>query len=184
MSFPSAVAPASMRHIRRLAMAVRLLCLIAALALLVMPLAFWSSPRWVAQMVQKDFGFGLVQLDANARLAGLAATALPVCMSLWALWSIWCLFGCYARGDLLSMRPARHLRRLSIAMVSLAAALPLGQTLTALALTLGNPPGQRQLWVGLSSQHYLSLLFGLVLLAISTVLVEAARVADENASFV
>ena len=69
-------------------------------------------------------------------------------------------------------------------MVSLAAALPLGQTLTVLALTLGNPPGQRQLWVGLTSQHYLSLLFGLVLLAVSTVLVEAARVADENAEFV
>ncbi len=184
MPFQATVAPASQRHIQRLALVVRLLCLASALALLVMPAAFWSSPRWVAEMVQKDFGFALVQLDARARWGGLAATALPVGVSLWGLWSIWCLFGCYARGDLLSMRPARYLRRLSIAMVTLAAAMPLSQTLTVLALTLGNPPGQRQLWVGLSSQHYLSLLFGLVLLAVSTTLVEAARVADENASFV
>lgn len=184
MPIPPAILPASRRHIQGLARVVRLLCLAAALGLLLMPAMFWSSPRWVAQMVQKEFGFALVQLDAGARWGGLAASALPVGVGLWGLWAIWCLFGCYARGDLLSMRPARHLRRLSITMVSLAAVLPLSQTLTVLALTLGNPPGQRQLWVGLSSQHYLSLLFGLVLLAVSTVLVEAARVADENAEFV
>ena len=66
----------------------------------------------------------------------------------------------------------------------LAAAQPLGRTLSVLALTWGNPVGQRQLWFGLSSDHYLALLFGLVLLALAQVLTEAARVAHENAEFV
>jgi hypothetical protein len=69
-------------------------------------------------------------------------------------------------------------------VISYAPAVTAGQTLTALALTWANPPGQRMLWLGLSSQHYVALLIGLVLLAVSTVLLEAARVADENAEFV
>ena len=184
MPFPPSFSPARQRQIERLSLLVRLLCLITALLLLILPPLLWNQPAWVLKMAQKDFGVGLVQLDAGARWGGLAATLLPVGIGLWALGSIWCLFGCYARGDLLSLRPALHLRRLSLALITLAAALPFAQTLTVLALTLGNPPGQRTLSFMLSSQHYLSLLFGLVLLAVSTVLVEAARVADENAEFV
>ena len=184
MPFPASFAPARQRQIKRLSLLVRLLCLLAALTLLILPPWLWSQPTWVLKMAQKDFGVSLVQLDAGARFYGLAASLLPVGVGLWALASIWRLFGCYARGDLLSLRPALHLRRLSLALITLAAALPIAQTLSVLALTLGNPPGQRTLSFLLSSQHYLSLLFGLVLLAVSTVLVEAARVADENAEFV
>ena len=184
MPFTSTVDPARQRHIRRLSLLVRLLCLLAGVTLLVLVPALWSQPDWVAGMVKREFGFKLVQLDAAARWGGMAATSLPTAVSLWALWSIWRLFGCYAQGDLLSIRPAMHLRRLSLAVISFGPAITAGQTLTALALTWANPPGQRMLWFGLSTQHYLALLFGLLLLAVSTVLVEAARVADENAEFV
>ena len=175
---------ANLVHIERLARLVRVLCVLGGIAVLLLPLALWSQPACVAEMVKKEWGGMAVQLGWAARLGGLAATALPTGVGAWSLWEIWRLFGCYARGDLLSLRPARHLRRLGVALVSLAVALPLSQTLIVLALTLGNPSGQRTLWLGVSSAHYLSLLFGLVLLAVSTVLAEAARVADENAEFV
>jgi len=176
--------PAGLRRIRRLALWVRLLSLAGALVLLALPLLFWSQPDWVARTAQQEWHVLHVRVDIAARLGGLLATALPAGCGLWAMWEIWCLFGCYARGELLALRPARHLHRLGLALVALAAAMPLGHTLSILALTLGNPPGQRQVWVGLSSQHYLSLLFGLMLLALAAVMREAARVADENAEFV
>jgi hypothetical protein len=97
---------------------------------------------------------------------------------------MWSLFGCFAQGELLARRPALYLRRLGLGLCALAAAQPLGHTLAILALTWGNPKGERQLWFGLSSDHYLALLFGLLLLALAQVLHEAARVADENAEFV
>ena len=56
--------------------------------------------------------------------------------------------------------------------------------LALLALALANPPGERQLALTLSSEHYLCLLFGLMLLAIAAVMREAVRVADENAEFI
>jgi hypothetical protein len=175
---------AGLRRIRRLALLVRLLSLIGALTLSTLPLLFWSRPGWVASVARQEWGVIQVQLDAGARLGGLAATALPIAFGLWAMWQIWSLFGCYARGELLAPRPAHHLHRLGLALVGLAVAMPLGHTFSVLALTLGNPPGQRHLIFGLSSQHYLSLLFGLMLLALAAVLGEAARVANENAEFV
>ena len=184
MPFSPAFDPARQRQIRRLSLLVRMLCLLAAVTLLGVLALVWSNPSWVAGMVQREYGFKLVQLDAAARWGGLLAMMLPTAASLWALFETWRLFGCYAQGDLLSLRPALHLRRLSLAVISYAPAVTVGQTLTALALTWSNPPGQRMLWFGFSSQHYVALLLGLVLLAVSTVLVEAARVADENAEFV
>ena len=180
---PAKPAP-NLVHIARLAWLVRAMCVIGWIAVWLTPLATWSQPELAAAWARKEWGGMSLTMDVAARLGGFAATCLPMGVSTWALWEIWSLFGCYARGDLLSLRPARHLRRLGAALVGLSAAVPLSQTLTVLALTLGNPPGQRQLWVGVSSANYLSLLFGLVLLAVSTVLVEAARVADENAEFV
>ena len=55
-----------------------------------------------------------------------------------------------------------------------------------MALKTYNPttPGQRQLVIGLSWEDYLSLLFGGLLLAMSWAMVEARRIAQENAGFV
>ena len=47
-----------------------------------------------------------------------------------------------------------------------------------------NPPGSRQLVIALSVHDYLALIVGGVLLAVAWIMVEATRIADENASFV
>ncbi len=50
--------------------------------------------------------------------------------------------------------------------------------------TIDNPPGSRQLGIALSTNDYLALIVGGVLLAVAWVMVEATRIADEHASFV
>ncbi|MCX2861059.1 DUF2975 domain-containing protein [Paucibacter sp. PLA-PC-4] len=174
------------RRIQGLIRLVRLLALVGGAAQLLLPLLFWSQPEWVARVARQEWGSSAanLQLDGGSRLAGLAASALPALVGAWAMWQVWCLFGCYARSELLALAPVRHLHRLGLALVGLALAMPLGQTLALLALTLGNPPGERQLALTLSSEHYLCLLFGLMLLAIAAVMREAVRVADENAEFI
>lgn len=183
---PLASRAAGSRPVRRLALAVRALCLLGAASLLVFPALFWSQPDWVELVVRQHWGHGgaALQLDAGARWRAFAASMLAGLVSLAALWQLWRLFGCYGRGELLSPRPAQHLHRLGLALMALALTMPLSQTLVMLALTWGNPPGQRQLVFALSSQHFLALLSGLVLLAQALVMREAARVADENEGFV
>lgn len=181
---PDSFSPDSLRRIRRLAFAVRALCLVGVVIIGTLPFIFWAQPDWVADVVTREWRMNRVQLDLYARLGGLAGSLLPTATILFALWQMWSLFGCFARGELLALQPAGHLRRLGLSLCLLAAAQPLGRTLSVLALTWGNPVGERQLWFGLSSDHYLALLFGLLLLALAQVLTEAARVANENAEFV
>jgi hypothetical protein len=166
---------AGLRRIRRLAWIVRLLCLFGVVVIGTLPFIFWAEPQWVADVAARTWNLGKLQLDLGSRLWGLAASMLPTTVSLFTLWQMWSLFGCFAQGELLARRPALYLRRLGLGLCALAAAQPLGHTLAILA---------RQLWFGLSSDHYLALLFGLLLLALAQVLHEAARVADENAEFV
>jgi hypothetical protein len=181
---PDSFSADGLRRIRRLAWVVRLLCLFGLVVIGTLPFIFWAQPEWVADVAGKTWNLSTVQLDMASRLWGLAAMMLPTSVSLFTLWQMWSLFGCFAQGELLARRPAQHLRHLGLGVSILAGAQPLGHTLAILALTWGNGKGQRQLWFGLSSDHYLALLFGLLLLALAQVLHEAARVADENAEFI
>ena len=176
--------PQALSRLARLARWVRLMCVVAAGTLVLGPLQFWAQPERVAAMARREWQLETLQLDLAARLGGFAACMLPAGLGLWALWQVWQLFGCYGRGELLSLAPARHLHRLGLALVLLAGAQPLADTLVRLALTLGNPVGQRLLALGFSNVHFSYLLFGLVMLALSVVMREAARVADDNAGFV
>ena len=173
-----------LKRIRRLAWIVRLLCLCGAVGIGLLPFLFWARPDWVADVAARSLQLRTLQLDLGARLGGLVASLVPASVSLFALWQMWSLFGCFAQGELLARRPARYLRRLALGVCALAAALPLATSAAVLALTWDNPAGERQLYFWLSSDHYLALLFGLLLLALAQVLHEAARVADENAEFV
>lgn len=181
---PDSFSADGLRRIRRLAWIVRALCLFGLVVIGTLPFIFWAQPDWVAEVAASTWNLNKLQLDLHSRLWGLAASMVPTSVSLFALWQMWSLFGCFAQGELLATRPAQHLRRLGLGLCTLSAAQPLGQTLAILALTWGNPKGERRLWLGLSSDHYLALLFGLLLLALAQVLLEAARVADENAEFV
>lgn len=181
---PESFAPDSLRRIRRLAWIVRSLCLFGLVVIGTLPFIFWAQPEWVAEVAARTWNLSKLQLDLGSRLWGLAASMVPTTVSLFTLWQMWSLFGCFANGELLARTPAQHLRRLGMGLCAMAAAQPLGHTLAILAVTWGNGKGERQLWFGLSSDHYLALLFGLLLLALAQVLHEAARVADENAEFV
>jgi len=181
---PDSSPTAGLRRIRRLAVIVRTLSLIGAVVIGTLPFLFWAQPDWVADVAQQLWAVKMLQVDMSSRLWALAGSLLPVAVSLYALWQMWALFGCFAQGELLASEPAMHLRKLGLGLCSLAAAQPVGHTLAILALTWGNPKGERQLWFGLSSEHYLAVLFGLLLLALAQVLLEGARLADENREFV
>ena len=173
-------------RIRRLARCVRAMCLLGMGVSLLMPFALWLQPEWLSQVVRQDWGLGQqpIQLDARARAFGLLACALPSLLMSYLLWQLYTLFGRYERGEVWTLQCALRLRRAALAMTALAPAMPLAKTLSILALTMGNPPGQRFLTLSFSWQDYLCLLLGLVFLAIATVMREAVRMAEENAEFV
>ncbi len=177
--------PPSLRRIRWIAHWVRAMALFAMVVVIGFPLVFWSQPAWAERAIREDLNLtGALQFDVASRIGALAANLPLTLLTFYALLSLWRLFGGYLRGEVFSDAATRHLRRMGQSLVAMAVVMPLTQTATVLALTLGNPPGQRLLSFQLGTPHYVVLLCGLVLTAMALVMREAQRMAQENAEFV
>jgi hypothetical protein len=181
--------PELARRLRGLARVVRGLALVGALSLLVLPAWIVLSSADNLEPVQGLFGAHLLELAQGGltpavRLRLAAVTLLPVGVALVALWQLWRLFGAYCQGDVFGPVPLTSLRRFGWAMTGLAVLQPLSTTLASVAASLDNPPGQRILMVSLGSNDYALLMSALVFVAISRVMTEAARQAQENEAFV
>jgi hypothetical protein len=181
---PAGTAPQP--HLRRLCQWVRALVLLGAVAQLAVLWHFWASPEWIARAAPQmtDLAGHAITLDARARWLGAASSLLPLAIGWYGLWQLWRLFGHYARGLALTAAAQQSLRRFAWAVLLMAPAGPMFRAALGVVLTLGNPPGQRVLAIGISSNDYLLLLLGAVLLAIATVMAEAVRAVEENKQFV
>jgi hypothetical protein len=171
---------------RRLSQGVRVLAAWGALCLVVVPAVFWLSPEWVA-----DVGPSLpgmmgqpVTVDARALALGALASLPGIAVALWMLWQVWQLFGQYLLGKVFGRQALQHLRSFAWALLFTAMLAPVQRTAVALALTIGNPPGQRLFVFTVEWQDYLLVLVAAVMLAIATVMAEAVRLAEENDTFI
>lgn len=100
------------------------------------------------------------------------------------IWNMRCLFGLYRRVELLSELAALHIRRIAAGLLWLSLAGVLAQSVNVIALTVGNPPGQRMISVGLEPSEIGFFLTGALLLLIGWVMGHAVAVDRENKAFV
>jgi hypothetical protein len=184
MAISSAAPPD--RRLLRLCHWVRAMVLIGAVVLVLLPFVFWWMPSfaqaWVAQMT--TLADDAVRPTTLSPWLGALATLVPVGLGLAALWQLRQLFGAFAAGHALTLVAQQHLRRFAIALLALAVCEPIYRAAMSVVFSLGNPPGQRQLIINLSSHDYLQALLALVLLAIAIVMGEAVRAVEENKTFV
>lgn len=101
-----------------------------------------------------------------------------------ALYCVWRMFGAFAAEEPLSIEPAIWMRRAGLAFVFLAAGGVLARSAIHLALTLGNPAGQRALSIGIGSGEVLTLLIASIMYMMSRVLAVAADVRADQKGFV
>lgn len=117
--------------------------------------------------------------------AGLIAIALPgVLLGFYALWQVWRLFSAYGLGQVFGPIAVGRIRALAWALVATSLLHAFSSTFDILLLTWHNPPGQRQLVIGLAWEDYFGALVGGLLLAMAWAMTEAGRLEQDNASFV
>jgi hypothetical protein len=155
--------------------------LIAAAMIAVFFIPDWTRNLLLARLGQAGQG---LTLSPDHVIAAAAITAVPVGVLLFGLGQVRALFLKFADGQVFTPASARLLRNFAGSVLAQAILGPLSSTALMLAFTLDNPPGSRQLAITLSSNDYVALIVGGVLLAVSWVMVEATRIAEENASFV
>ncbi len=174
-------------RLQRHARVVHALILAGAALLLLQPvlLLLGFDRSWLDLFGATSF-LGLPDLpaDAAARWRTALASLLPVGGGLYALRQLWRLFDEYGHGRVFGAAAQEALARFAWAVLLLALLLPLARGLMTVAFSLSNPPGQRFLAISFVWFDGLHILFGAVLVAIAHVMVEARRLADDNAGFV
>jgi len=119
-------------------------------------------------------------IDSFNRALCAAAGIIPLAVNVGILITLARLFGMYEHGDILTAGNVRCVRRLGILFIAYFAADIIHTPLFSLALTITNPPGQRQLSLGLSSDGIGALLTGLVIIVIARVMDEGRAASDEQ----
>lgn len=173
-------------RLRRFSKAMAMLTTLGTLLIAAAMIAVFFIPDWTRNLLLARLGQagqGL-KLSPDHVIAAAAITAVPVGVLLFGLWQVRALFLKFADGQVFTPASARLLRHFAGSVLAQAILGPLSSTALMLAFTLSNPPGNRQLVITLSTQDCLALIVGSVLLAVSWVMVEATRLAEENASFV
>lgn len=174
---------ARVQHVSRI---MRLLCTVAIVALpvgLALMWLYFDTVRdgWPAVNVVPNLP---PRLPIAERAAGFAITMIPAGMVVYGLLRLRALFGLYARGEVFHPAAARCLRGFAWALVLVGASNPLTGALLSVALTLGNPPGERTLSISLGSDDLGTVFLGGLLLVIAWIMGEAGRIAEENRQFV
>lgn len=129
-------------------------------------------------------GLGAAPFTAVDRIGGYAISMLPTAIGIWGFLNLARLFGRFAAGDLFDADNADRLRRFAISLLAVVPAKVLAHALLSVWLTRDLPPGSRQLQISFSSDDIVLFAIGLLMVALATVLREAAEVADENRQFV
>lgn len=170
--------------LRRHAQTARVLIALGAALLLSLPLGVLLSPEGLAGETAGLLGMPSQPLDEAARWRTALVSLLPVACGLYALRQLWLLFGEYLRGRVFHQAAQRALVRFAWTVLAGALALPFARALISVAASMGNPPGQRFVTLSLYWHDGLLVLLGLVLVSIAHVMLQAQRIADENAGFV
>ncbi len=143
-------------------------------------------PDWFDSLVELAYPQATVAsgITVSKRTVLLLVLSLPLCVTLYGLWNLRLLFDAYARGEVFAPAPAIHIRNVGMSMLVNVVLSVLVHSIGSVVLTIDNPAGSRQLTISISSDTYLLLLMGGLLVVIGWVMREAARISEENSRFV
>ncbi len=170
---------------RRIALFVRALIVTGVLLLAANTAVAWLFPDYAMKLIriQTDLD-NIPPLTLQTRVLYATWDALTSLVPLTALLHLWRLFGEYLHARVFSARALASLRGFARWMFASAAVSPIYSTVLSVIATWPNGPGHRQIALDISSDEYAMLLCGAVILAISSVMAEAARIAEDNEGFV
>ena len=182
LSPPQATPPARVRRIARFA---RALVLAGGALFVLNALGTWVFPDYAASIVKSQTHVEIIgPLTARTRVLYVLWDVPSLAVILVALLHLWRLFGEYLHSRVFSPLALTSLRGFARWLLAAAFWSPVYRAVLSVIVTWQNGPGKRELNLDLSSDDYMVLLLGVVILAISSVMVEAARIAEDNEGFV
>lgn len=172
--------------LRRLARRCEALIWLATVTVLAGPVLVWLAPFWLPRLFFGLYGLGADPAPAalTTQLAGAAIALVPASVLAWGLLGMVPLFRSFGRGALFGPITALAVGRLGRALLVMALLDPLTRLAARLLASGGLLPSLAGISLGIGTRALVFLVLGATLVALAAVLREAARLADENASFV
>lgn len=172
----------SLSHLARLAGRMQLLVWIGITLLGLIPVTVWFDPDLTVRWGQLT-----VTWTVADRLIALALTLPPYVMAALGLAQLLHFCRAAQQDRVFTISAARSLRRFGWALIAAALLLPVSRVSVWFFIgfeTLATAPGWGRINIGqIALSSGIGLVLGLVLLAFGSILHEATRLAEENASF-
>jgi hypothetical protein len=174
-----------MERVRRLSRRLSRFCGGAVPVVLAVPPLWWGLVD--TPLVYTDLPNGIPYpevLSPQLRAAAAAVTLVPAGVMAWLLILLRRLFDGFARGEVFCRESHENLRRVARVLAIWFAVGCFHRTAVVLAVTIGNPPGQRILTLGLSAGDCATLFLSFVTVVLVWVFAEAERLRDESTGFI
>lgn len=123
-------------------------------------------------------------ISMPARIGTIALGWVTLGLTIHAVASLMRMFALFAKGQVFDPAAARWMRRAGLSLFALAIYSMVARTATILLLSLANPPGQRQLAIGIESTQLLSVFVAGVFMLVAHALVLGSEIEQENRGFV
>ncbi|MFH0781782.1 MAG: DUF2975 domain-containing protein [Pseudomonadota bacterium] len=168
--------------IRRTSKRLRRIFQIAAFALPFFPALFWLFYNDLPLVMQQHTFAGRTEtwLPLNSRIIALAGNIPATILAVLALVGLKRLFALYEQGCYFQAENVRLFRALGRLAVWSVLADVVNNTVLEIARTINNPPGERLLSIGFSSDHAKLLLVAAIIMLIGMVIDEARKIHEEH----
>ena len=170
----------------RLARWCELIALAACVIVLVGPIALWLNPTWIERSIVNHIGLpadGYV-ISPRTQFYGALVALAPGLVLVYGLCGMLPVFRGFRSNRLFTADTASAVRRLGAALITLAVLDPIIRAAFSLILTLDRPGMRPSIALGVDTTAIIYLAIGSTLIALGAVMREAARIADENQSFI
>ena len=120
------------------------------------------------------------QLDANARILGFLVSLIPLGIEMFCIYCLVRLFNLFERGKIFTAENVIYIRYIGIAILVGEFVRPFYEAVATLITHYNNPKGHQALSVSFSSDEISYILFGVIILLISWVMIEACKLQEEQ----
>lgn len=143
---------------------------------------FWVDPWLQNSLVARGIHIAPADIGTLKRGLGFLVQTIPLGIFLLVLFWTQQLFSLYQHGQIFAPGPIRKLRDMARALLLFTIINPLCGAILSVLLTMDQP--EHVLVLGFRSEEITAIFAGGLLLAISWVMLEAKRLADDNTQFV
>lgn len=178
--------PGHLKNVRAISTLLYWVCALAIVfEICAIPLALYA-PGWV-EVTTSLMTISVAEIQALSgwqRYLTIIVMMTPSFVLAYGLYRLRKMFAAFAKNRIFNPEPIGHLKAFGIALLAQTLISPITGAIASLLATFTRPEGQRFISISLSNTEAHTLFLGGLIIVIAWVLGEAARIDDENRSFV